>query len=226
MIVINSNTIDILKNFSEINQSLLFRQGQMLMTISEQKNVLALANIEEVIPQTFAIYDLNKFLGVLSLFTDPRLTFSEKSVNIVSSRDANNFTAGDQNAEYMFADPSMIMKPPEKPIDMPSNDAEFILEEKYYSAIMKAAMIMNLPEICVEAKNDRLSMKAIDSKASIDSYSVDLGETDKELKVIFKIENMKMMRGSYDVIISNKGLGHFKNKHRDLEYWVATEKTS
>jgi len=227
--IIHNETIEILKNFAEINQSLVIEQGDVVKTVSEQTNVMAKADLEQSFPQDFAIYDLNKFLGVLSLFAEPQFDFNEKSVRIQSSVDANNFVAGDSVAEYQFANMSLFeneRKILQKDIELPTIDASFKLEEKYLVSVMRAASVMSLPEIAVVAKNGKITMQAIDSKTSIDSYAVELGTSDSDFRMIFKIENLKMMKGSYDVSISNKGLGHFKNCDRKLQYWIATEQTT
>ena len=106
--IICNDTIEVLKNYAEINQSLLFKQGSQLKTVNEQTNVLSKCTVNETFPQEFAIYDLNKFLGVLSLFSEPDMNFSDNSVSIKSSIDANNFVAGDQIAEYQFANKSLF----------------------------------------------------------------------------------------------------------------------
>jgi hypothetical protein len=227
--IINNETVETLKNFAEINQSLVIEAGDVIKTVSEQTNVLAKAKLGQSFPQDFAIYDLNKFLGVLSLFAEPQFDFSEKSIKIQSSIDANNFVAGDSVAEYQFANMSLFeneRKILAKDINLPSEDAVFRLEEKYFISIMRAAAVMSLPEIAVVANDGKLKIQAIEAKTSIDSYAVELGVSTSNFKMIFKIENLKLMRGSYDVKISNKGLGHFKNLDRELEYWIATEQTT
>ena len=227
--IIHNDTIEILKNFAEINQSLIIETGDTIKTVSEQTNVLAKAKLNQSFPQDFAIYDLNKFLGVLSLFTEPSFEFSERSITIQSSIDANNFQAGDSVAEYQFANMSLFeneRKILAKNIDLPSEDAVFRLDEKFFVAIMRAAGVMSLPEIAVVANNGKLKVQANDSKTSVDSYAVDLGPSDANFKMIFKLENLKLLKGSYDVKISDKGLGHFKNVDLDLEYWIATEQTT
>ena len=226
--IINNETVATLKNFAEINQSLVIETGDVIKTVSEQTNVLAKAKLGQSFPQDFAIYDLNKFLGVLSLFAEPQFDFSEKSIKIQSSIDANNFVAGDSVAEYQFANMSLFeneRKILAKDINLPSEEAVFRLEEKYLISIMRAAAVMSLPEIAVVANDGKLKIQAIDAKTSVDSYAVELGESTSNFKMIFKIENLKLMRGSYDVKISDKGLGYFKNTGRELEYWIATETT-
>ena len=227
--IIHNETIEVLKNFAEINQSLVIEAGDTIKTVSEQTNVLAKAKLNQSFPQDFAIYDLNKFLGVLSLFTEPQFEFSEKSVTVQSSVDANNFQAGDSVAEYQFANMSLFENEKKilaKDIQLPSEDADFRLDEKFFIAIMRAAGVMSLPEIAVVASDGKLKVQANDSKTSVDSYAVDLGPSDADFRMIFKLENLKLLKGSYDVKISDKGLGHFKNISRELEYWIATEQTT
>ena len=229
--LICNDTIEVLKNYAEINQSLLFNQGSTLKTVNEQTNVMSKCTVNEAFPQDFAIYDLNKFLGVLSLFVEPELTFSDTSMTIKSSVDAINFVAGDQIAEYQFANKSLFedeQKILAKEIELPSVEAEFSLEEKYLQQIMRAASVMGLPEVAVEAsQGSDINMKAIDSKTSVDSFSVTVGQgSASSFRMIFKIENLKLMRGSYDIQISNKGLGHFSHTTKELEYWIATETTT
>jgi hypothetical protein len=226
--IITSDTIEVLKNYAGINQSMVFKQGSVLKTVNEQTNVLSKCTISESFPQDFAIYDLNKFLGVLSLFTEPTLDFRDKSVVIKSGRDAQEFIAGDQLAEYQFANIVLFEDQEEildKTINLPTVDADFELQGKYLNQIMRAAAVMSLPEIAVYANNNKLSLLALETKMSVDSYSVDLGETQSNFKMIFKIENLKLLPGSYNVKISNKGLGHFSNIAKELEYWIATEQS-
>ena len=176
--IIHNETVEYLKNFAEINQSLVIEKGNVIKTVSEQTNVMAKADLGQEFPQDFAIYDLNKFLGVLSLFAEPKFDFSEKSVKIQSSVDANNFTAGDSVAEYQFANMSLFeneRKILAKDIELPSEDASFKLEEKYLVSIMRAASVMSLPEIAVIASEGKIKLQAIDSKTSVDSYAVELG---------------------------------------------------
>ena len=227
--IVSSKTIEVLRNFAEINQSLLIKPGNVIKTISEQTNVMAKATVQEDFPMDFAIYDLNKFLGVLSLFADPQLNYSDNSTSVLiqASRDANDYVAGDQVAEYQFASKTLFEDEERllaKEVELPSVDASFVLQQKYLQSIMRAASIMSLPEIAVEGNNGMMTLKAVDTKTGVDSFSVNIGNSDKDFRMLFKIENFKMMLGSYDVSISEQGIGYFKNQDVDLEYWIALEK--
>lgn len=213
---LETRTMQILKNFSTINPSLMFKPGSTLNTMSPNKTVLAKASIKEQIPSSFAIYDLSKFLGVLSLFDQPELQVEEKQMVI---------NGGQQKVRYTFASPDAIVIPSEKEVNMPETEIKFKLTAEDLTKVMKAMGVMQLPEIAVVGENGEMSIQAIDSKnPSADSYRVVLGENANNFKMIFKAENIKIMQGDYDVSISSKGIGHFKGS--DVEYYIATEANS
>jgi len=105
---LSEETITVLKNFASINQSILIKNGSNLRTISIMKNILGEAKIQEEFPRDFAIYDLNQFLNGLNLHQDPDLDFTDNSY--VTIRE------GKRKAKYFFADPEVIVSPPEKQI--------------------------------------------------------------------------------------------------------------
>lgn len=213
---LESRTMQILKNFSTINPSLMFKPGTSLNTMSPNKTVLARAGIKEQIPSEFAIYDLSKFLGVLSLFEQPELTVEEKQMIIAG---------GQQQVHYTFAAANQIAYPTAKEVKMPEAEIKFKLTADDLSKVIKAMSVLHLPEIAVVGTKGEMSIQAIDSKnPSADSYRVVLRDTDLEFKMVFKVENIKIMPGDYDVSISSKGIGHFKGN--DVEYWIATEANS
>jgi hypothetical protein len=213
---LESRTMQILKNFSTINPSLMFKPGSTLNTMSPNKTVLAKASIKEQIPSSFAIYDLSKFLGVLSLFDQPELQVEEKQMVI---------NGGQQKVRYTFASPDAIVIPSEKEVNMPETEIKFKLTAEDLTKVMKAMGVMQLPEIAIVGEGGEMSIQAIDSKnPSADSYRVVLGENSNNFKMIFKAENIKIMPGDYDVSISSKGIGHFKGN--DVEYYIATEANS
>lgn len=213
---LESRTMQLLKNFSTINPSLMFKPGSTLNTMSPNKTVLARASIKEQIPSQFAIYDLSKFLGVLSLFEQPELMVEEKQMVIAG---------GQQKVRYTFASPDAIVIPSDKEVKMPETEIDFKLTADDLNKVMKAMGVMQLPEIAVVGDGSEMSIQAIDSKnPSADSYRVVLRDTTSTFKMIFKSENIKIMQGDYDVSISSKGIGHFKGA--DVEYWIATEANS
>ena len=218
---ISNKALDILKNFSEINQSILIKKGKNLKTVSALKNILAHAEVEEDFPQDFAIYQLNEFIGVLSTMNNPDLTFKDKYVKISQENGACT--------KYFFADPSVVVAP-ENDIKMPSVDIDFNLSEKQYNDLLKMSSILQLNDILVKGctKSNKMFMAVTNKKNDTSNdYSIELGEgVDKPFKMYFKTENLKMVPGDYNVSISEKGISHFKNKKSSLEYWIALEPDS
>ena len=213
---INKDTLDTLKNFSDINMSIEVKAGNTLRTVSVQKNILAQAEVETTFPQDFAIYEVNRFLGAISLFDNPDFEFGEKSVRIGNDRNSLN---------YVYCDPSMIVTPPENNITVPDPEVRFKLSQDSLSRVMKAGNVLGTPEIVVESGSP-MTVRAMDSQNdSSDTFHVNLDEsTDKTFRFVFKIENFKMVPGDYDVEISSKGIAKFSQNQ--LQYWIATESSS
>ena len=212
---LSEQTVSLLKNFAGINQNIQFKTGNRLQTISAQKNILVNAEVPESFPSDFAIYDLNKMLGAMSVFQDPELEIGDKTMKV----------AGKVN--YMFADPSMIISPPEKELSFPEAEVTFTLTKGDFSQVIKAASVLGLPHVCVEGKDGKLSIVATDvNNSSSDEFKTELGETDKTFNMVFKIENLKILDGNYEVFVSSKGISNFKNKDVDLEYFIALEPDS
>ena len=219
---LSKHTLNMLKNFSDINMSIEIKEGNILRTVSVQKNILAQAELEDSFPQDFAIYELNRFLGAVSLFDDPEFQFNGKSANIGTTR---------HSVDYVYCDPSMIVTPPENNITFPDPEVKFTLSQDALSQIMKASNVLGTPEIAIEGgphPNDVIRLKALDvSNDSTDTFKVVLDErSDDEFRFVFKTENMKMIPGNYDVEVSSKGISHFILQGQKLEYWIATESTS
>ena len=219
---LSKHTLNMLKNFSDINMSIEIKEGNILRTVSVQKNILAQAEIEDSFPQDFAIYELNRFLGAVSLFDDPELEFNAKSANIGTTK---------HSVDYVYCDPSMIVTPPENNITFPDPEVKFTLSQDALSQIMKASNVLGTPEIAIEGgphPNDVIRLKALDvNNDSTDTFKVVLDEkSGHTFRFVFKTENMKMIPGNYDVEISSKGISHFTLQGQKLEYWIATESTS
>ena len=216
---LSEKTITVLKNFAGINNSILVKQGTQLRTISVAKNILAEANIEEEFPRQFGVYDLNQFLNGLSLHQDPDLDFTEESYL--------NIREGKRRVKYFFADPQVIISPPDKQITLPSEDVHFQLESSALDKLLKAAAVYQLPDLCVVGEAGVVKIVVRDKKNDTsNSYSVDVGETDKEFSFNFKVENIKIIPGSYDVVVSSKLLSEFTNSNYNLKYYIALEPDS
>ena len=213
---INKQTLNTLKNFSDINMSIEVKGGNTLRTVSVQKNILAEAQVETTFPQDFAIYEVNRFLGAASLFDDPDFEFGDKSVKIGNNK---------YSLDYVYCDRSLIVTPPEKNITVPDPEVRFKLTQDTLSQLLKAGNVLGTPEIVVEGGSP-MKVRAMDTNNdSTDTFHVNLDESsDRTFRFVFKIENLKMVPGDYNVEISSKGIARFSQNQ--LQYWIATESSS
>jgi hypothetical protein len=214
---ISESTLVILKNFAAINKSILVKPGNVVSTISEMKTIFAKATVQETFPEQFAIYELSKFLGVLSLFNDPEIEFNEKNMKISS---------GKQSLLYTYADASMIVTPPEKEITFPSPEIEFNVTQEELQRVVRSAGVLQLPEITVVGDGSVIRLCSGNSKnPSADTFMIDVGTTDKSFNMVFKAENaMKLISTDYNVKISSRGLSLFTSN--TVSYYVPTESNS
>ena len=216
------DTINILKNFSLINPSIAFKAGNSLSTMSPQKSVMARADLDDSFPSNGAIYDLSRFLGVISLFETPEYIFKDNVLEI---------SGGGQSVSYTFADPSMITVPTKERIDIPDPDLDIPISWSQMQAVLKAANIMQLPEIAVSGTKN-ISLEAINSgDPTSDRYTQELGlnETNHNFSFIFKADNMKVMSYDYNCKITQKGISQFtsrNDKGPKITYWIAVEQNS
>ena len=216
---LTDSTLTVLKNFAGINNSILVKQGSKLRTISVAKNILAEANISEDFPKDVAIYDLNQFLNGLSLHQDPNLDFSADSHLTIQE--------GKRRVKYFFADPQVIVAPPEKEISLPSEDVCFQLESVTLEKLLKAAAVYQLPDLAAVGEAGVVKLVVRDKKKDTSNeFAVVVGETDKEFSFNFKVENIKIIPGAYDVTISSKLLAKFTNSNYNLIYYIALEPDS
>jgi len=216
---LSDNTLTILKNFAGINNSILVKEGTKLRTISVAKNILAEADITEEFPRDFAIYDLNQFLNGLSLHQDPDLDFKEESY--LSIRE------GKRRVKYFFADPNVIISPPEKEINLPSQDVCFQLDSTSLEKLVKAAAVYQLPDLSAVSEAGVIKLVVRDKKNDTSNeYAIVVGETDQEFTFNFKVENIKIIPGAYDVVVSSKLLSQFTNTKYNLTYYIALEPDS
>ena len=220
---LSNETLSVLKNFGAINQGIFFRKGKTLKTVSSHQNILAQVDINEDIPADFGVYDLINFLSVVSLHKDdPSFDFDEKHVVIVGNK-------GRSRIKYRFCEPTMIVTPLEKEIAMPDPEINFSLTAEDFDWILRAASVLASPHIAIESDGSKVSVLTLDlqnDSAHTDSLDIADGD-DNKYRMVFKTENIsKVLPGSYDVLISSKGVSHFKNKNLPLQYWVTTEQGS
>ena len=216
---LTDSTLAVLKNFAGINNSILVKKGNQLRTISVAKNILAEAEIPEDFPRDVAIYDLNQFLNGLSLHQDPNLDFTEDSHITIKE--------GRRRVKYFYADPQVIIAPPDKEINLPTQEVTFQLESTSLEKLVKAAAVYQLPDLSVLGKDGDIHMVVRDKKNDTSNeYAVYVGETDQTFEFNFKVENIKIIPGAYDVVISSKLLSEFTNKQYNLKYFIALEPDS
>ena len=216
---LSDSTLTILKNFAGINNSILVKEGKRLRTISVAKNILAEAEIKENFPKDFAIYDLNQFLNGLSLHQDPDLDFNQDSYLSIKE--------GKRRVKYFFADPNVIISPPEKDITLPTEDISFQLDSASLEKLVKAAQVYQLPDLSAIGEAGVIKLVVRDKKNDTSNeYAIVVGETDQDFTFNFKVENIKIIPGAYDVVVSSKLLSQFTNTRYNLTYYIALEPDS
>ena len=218
---LNATTQDILKNFSEINTNILIKPGSELNTISTMRNIFAKATIAEAFDREFGVYDLNEFLSVVSSLDKPELTLQEKYMTISTE-------GSKSKAKYFYSDPSVIVSPT-KEVNMPESDVTFSLSESNLTQLQKMAAILKAPDLAlVGTKDGDVVLKVCDKKNDTSNkFDIVVGENaTASYTFYFKVENLKMMSGDYDVAVSSKSISHFKNTKLPIEYWIALEPDS
>ena len=212
---LSKETVGLFKNFAGINSNLLLKSGNKLSTISAQKNVMADSTVTETFPD-FGIYDLNEFLGAMSLFDDPELAFNDKYVTIEQ---------GGNSIKY-FAAESSVLTAPQKAITFPNADIEFNMSANMLSMVQRTASVLKASDVSIVGDGSNMTVVVGDKKnATGNSYNTTVGQTDKKFKVNLKVENLKMIPGDYVVSISSKKISRFQGSG-DLVYYVAVEADS
>jgi hypothetical protein len=216
---LSDKTISVLKNFSSINQSILFKEGNKLRTISVMKNILAEATISEEFAKDFGVYDLNQFLNGLSLHQKPELDFGNDGYVVIRE--------GKMRSKYFFADPNVIVTPPDKEITLPSEDVCFEVSTEQLDKLLKAAAVYQLPDLSAVGENGVVKLVVRDKKNDTSNdFAIVVGETNCDFSFNFKVENIKVLPGTYDVVVSQKLLSRFTSKNHDLTYFIALEPDS
>ena len=214
---LTSETISVLKNFSTINANLMVKAGSSLSTMSAMKNIVAKADVTEEFPSDFAIYDLNEFLSQLSLFGKPDLEFNDGFVTITENGTSDRLV-------FWFSDPS-VGTTPSKDISMPSTELTFNLSSETLDRITKAGAVVGVPDMSLSGGKLAVTDKK-NSTANVFETSLDVGDVAAEYKFWFKVENLKLMPGAYDVEVSSKKISHFTSTKLGVQYWIALEPES
>ena len=222
---LSNETISVLKNFATINQNLVIKSGSSISTMSAMKNIVASAAVKEDFPIEFAIYDLNEFLAVLSLFDQPDLDFKDAFVIITDGH-------GSAATKYWYSDPSVVTTVT-KEITMPECEISFSFANDLLSNVQKAAAVIGVPDMVLEGMDSGVALlKVTDKKnATANDYAINIDVNNQDGKNLpykfwFKVENLKLLSGIYDVSISSKNISHFVNANVDIKYWIALEPES
>lgn len=214
---ISKQTLDILKNFAQINGNILIREGSQLSTISVGKNIFARATVAEEFPIEFAIYDLNSFLGLLTLSDDQEIEFGEKSLTV--SKDGGTF-------EYFYADTSIIVAPPNKDIKMEPH-FEFNMTSADITMLKKAAAITSATTLSVIADGETATLVIGDPKiSSSNSYRKSLGDTELTFDCRLSIDSFKVLIDDYTVSLSKKKFMNLRSVHHEIQYFLALDPES
>jgi hypothetical protein len=219
-VILSKKTLDVLKNFSTINSSIVFRKGSTVRTISNAENILAKFTGEEVFPSDFAIYDLSQFLSGISLFNDPQLEFT--------SNDFVSIRGGRTSAKYYFSDPEITLKSaPEKNVNFPGADLQFSLTGDDLIALQKASAVYGLPDLTFQSEEGLDTIKLIlRDKENDTSNTYDLavaGCSTGTYSLDVKIENIRLLPGDYSVKVSKHLISEWTNANVDLTYYIALE---
>ena len=213
---LSNDTREVLKNYSTINANLLVTSGNQIATMSQMKNIVSKATLPDTFESEFAIYDLNEFLSAMSLFDDPELDFGDSSVKI---------SQGGQSLNYFYSDPTVVTTP-KSDITMPDPDAVFTLKQSVFNQVLKASSVLGVPDMVLDVnENGQMNLRVSDRKNDTsNSFSVEVGEGGTpNQKFFFKVENLKLLSGDYEVKVSSKGISNFKNVNKDVEYFIALE---
>ena len=215
---LSQDTVQVLKNLSTINQSILIKAGKRLRSMSVMKNILVEAEITESFERDVAIYDLNQFLNCLSLIPGAEVKLGDNSITI---------SDGSNSIDYRYSDPSVIASPPDKELTLPSEDVEVVLTEEHLETVKKAAAVLQIPDVSLIGDGSVVYLTVRDKKNSgSNSYKIEVGETENVFQFNLKVENLKMLAGDYDVTVSSKNLSKFVSHSRPVTYFIAVEPDS
>lgn len=224
---LSDETVQVLKNFSTINQNIVFKTGKSVSTISEARNILTTASISEAIPQDFGVYDLNQFLGVLSLVDEPVVKFDEKFATVGDA-------SGRSRVKYFFTDIEMLTTPGDQMLDkaksMENFEVNFVLDQNTFNGLKKAAAALGHSSVSISPNNGSISLTVFEPEDSTsNSYTIDVPgsyDEDANFKFVISINNLKILPGDYNVGLSSKLMSKFSHTEKDIQYWIALEKSS
>lgn len=227
---LSSDTYEILRNFSGINGNMLVREGNVVRSLKNSDNAVARAEINENFPREFGIYDLNEFLSCTSVYDDPNLEFKEDHL-VISD------TSGAFGSIKYYYTPERLLKfaPADNP-RMPEAEVKFTLSSKRLNMLRKTSSVLGLEDLTISPSSEKtVAIKVTEVKKfesedneTLNSFSDDVEAefNEQNFRFVFKIANLKMIEGDYEVGISSKKIAHFKHLQKPIDYWVASELNS
>lgn len=214
---LSKTTLEVLRNFASVNQNVLITAGSTLTTRTVAKNIFVEATVTDTFEQEMGLYNLQEFLGIVSLFSDPEFELSDNSVTI---------RQGKNKVQYVFASKE-VLDYPDKPIKMPAVDATFELTEENLKSLLKAGSVLSATDLLIQGEDGIINCTVLDPKnPSSNTFSVEVGTTDRSFSAYIKLENLKMLPGIYEVNLSSKKIAQFKSKVLDYNFYIANEKNS
>lgn len=224
---LTKKTFNTLKNFATINKSIVINPGSKIRTISVNKNIFASTEVAEEFPTQMAIYDLGVFLSGLSLFENPIFDFNTDGKVVIRDEDSKSYT------NYFFSDPDLVVQPPNKDLDPPDGvNVTFTLEAKTLDALLRAASVYSVPDLCLYSRHDQLILRVCDKKNDTsNTFEVPVCQVDpdKDVCVCFKVENLRLQPEDYEVRIYGTRVAKFtaidlnSMETKPLDYWIALE---
>ena len=195
---LSNRTVEILKNYSDINMSLYIEPGNKLRTVSPSKTILASATVEEEFDNGFGIYDLKEFLGALSLIENPEVSLGDRSLTISSAS---------SSLQYQYAAKELIVTPPAKDLPIPDSNVSFPLRREALKKVMNAARTLSLPNVVVRAGDGKISLQASDVKNTLGNVYNEIVSEEydgPEIESVFSVDNMRLMMLNYKVTIGDR----------------------
>ena len=219
-ITISKTTLSILKNFASMNSNILVKPGNVLRTITPSKSGMAEAVIDETFDVEFGIWDLNKFLGVVSLFNNPQFEFGDKSVRIIGGNTSV--------VQYNYSEPRLLTYPT-KTVSMPSVTVSANIPDGLFNELYRISAVLQLPDLSFQSDGGPIYAILTDMKdPTSNNYKVELeGDANgAEFQLNFKMENIRLLPGDYEVTFSKNVAAQFENQNQNLKYWFAMEPNS
>lgn len=209
---LSKQTIEVLKNFATINQGVVFKEGNVLRTMSVMRNIFARAVVADTFPKEFAVYDLPEFLSTMSLFDTPTFKFEEKHIAIAS---------GSNRIKYYYSSPTVVVAPPDKEMKMKGVDVSFKITQDQLEQIQRAAAVMKLKDLAITNKG----VVVLNTNAPGNQYEIDAAVTTEidNLNIVIPVDNLKLIPADYDVNIASAGMFQFVSTTPglNLEYFIA-----